>query len=252
MFITLAEETGSIVPIGAWVFETALAQLKAWETRWPEQARDLWLSVNLSTRQLAEPSLPESLAGIVQRTGVDPGRVLVEVTESVLVADAEAAARRLAALRALGLRVAIDDFGTGYSSLGVLEQMPVDVLKIAARFVERLGTDEHRPRLVEALVRLGDTLNLPTVAEGIENVTQLTVLQLLGCEMGQGFYLSRPLRVDRVEGRRWFLEAEMIHAGARLAVAHGVFIERRPDHFHSHQLWLQSQDPAGGPADPQA
>jgi diguanylate cyclase (GGDEF)-like protein len=199
-FVPLAEETGAIVPIGAWAFETALHQLHAWETRWPEQARDLWISVNLSTRQLAEPSLAQTIESILDRSRVDPGRVMVEVTESVLVADADAAARRLAALRALGLRVAIDDFGTGYSSLGVLEQMPVDVLKIAARFVERLGTDERRPRLVEAMVRLGDTLDLPTVAEGIENVTQLTVLQLLGCEMGQGFFLSRPLRVDRVEG----------------------------------------------------
>ncbi len=199
-FVPLAEETGSIVPLGAWVFETAVRQLAAWERRWPEQARDLWLSINVSARQLAEPTLPDTIAGIVAASGVDPSRLIVEVTESALVADAEDAAHRLSALRAIGLRVAVDDFGTGYSSLGVLEQMPVDVLKIASRFVDRLGTEERRPRLVEAMVRLGDTLGLPTVAEGIENVTQLTVLQLLGCELGQGFYMSRPLRVDRVEG----------------------------------------------------
>ena len=155
--------------------------------------------MNLSTRQLSEPSLPRTITAAIKATGIAPERLIVEVSESVLIADAEAAASHLAELRAIGLRVAIDDFGTGYSSLGVLEQMPVDVLKIAARFVERLGTDEQRPRLVEAMVRLGDTLSLPTVAEGIENVTQLTVLQLLGCEMGQGFFLSRPLRTGDVD-----------------------------------------------------
>ncbi len=198
-FVPLAEETGTIVQLGAWVFETAVEQLAAWDRSWPDQAGKLWLSVNLSTRQLAEPSLPRTIVAAIRATGVAPERLIVEVTESVLATDTEAAASRLAELRAIGLRVAIDDFGTGYSSLGVLEQMPVDVLKIAARFVERLGTDAPRPRLVEAVVRLGDTLSLPTVAEGIENVTQLTVLQLLGCEMGQGFFLSRPLRTEDVD-----------------------------------------------------
>ena len=198
-FVPLAEETGTIVQLGAWVFETAVEQLAAWDRSWPDQAGRLWLSMNLSTRQLSEPSLPQTITAAIKATGIAPERLIVEVTESVLIADAEAAASHLAELRAIGLRVAIDDFGTGYSSLGVLEQMPVDVLKIAARFVERLGTDEQRPRLVEAMVRLGDTLSLPTVAEGIENVTQLTVLQLLGCEMGQGFFLSRPLRTGDVD-----------------------------------------------------
>ena len=199
-FIPLAEETGTIVPLGAWAFETAVEQFAAWDRRWPDEARGLWLSVNLSTRQLADPSLPALISRVVEASGIAPGRLLLEVTESVLVVDADEATRQLATLRALGLKVAIDDFGTGYSSLSVLEQMPVDLLKIASRFVERLGSDEQRPRLVEAMVRLGDTLSLPTVAEGIETLTQLTVLQLLGCELGQGFYLSRPLRADRVEG----------------------------------------------------
>ena len=199
-FIPLAEETGAIVSLGAWVFETAVQQLRAWETRWPDEAGGLWMAVNLSTRQLADRNLPAVVEETIRRHGIDGSRVIAEVTESAIALDTALATERLAALRQLGIRVAVDDFGTGYSSLGVLEQMPVDVLKIAARFVERLGTNEQRPRLVEAMVRLGDTLDLPTVAEGIENVTQLTVLQLLGCEYGQGFHLSRPLRPERVEG----------------------------------------------------
>ncbi len=199
-FIPLAEEMGTIVRVGGWAFETAVQQLRAWETRWPDEAGQLWMSINLSTRQLADRSLLPTVEQAIGKAGISGSRLIVEVTESALAIDAAVAKERLEALQRLGIRVAVDDFGTGYSSLGVLEQMPVDVLKIAARFVERLGTSERRPRLVEAMVRLGDTLDLPTVAEGIENATQLTLLQLLGCELGQGFHLSRPLRPERVEG----------------------------------------------------
>ena len=199
-FIPLAEEMGAIVRLGGWAFETAVRQLRAWETRWPDEAGQLWMSINLSTRQLADRSLLPTVEQAIGEAGISGSRLIVEVTESALALDAEVAKERLEALQRLGIRVAVDDFGTGYSSLGVLEHMPVDMLKIAARFVERLGTSERRPRLVEAMVRLGDTLDLPTVAEGIENATQLTLLQLLGCELGQGFHLSRPLRPERVEG----------------------------------------------------
>jgi diguanylate cyclase (GGDEF)-like protein/PAS domain S-box-containing protein len=199
-FIPLAEEMGVIVQIGHWALEAAVQQLRAWGARWPDEAGHLWLSINLSLRQLAERDLPTTVEETLRRAGIEGSRLIVEVTESALAADAEAAAERLTALRRLGIRVAVDDFGTGHSSLGVLEQLPVDLLKIAARFVERLGTSRQRPRLVEAMVQLGDTLDLPTVAQGIENMTQLTQLRLLGCELGQGFHLSRPLQAKRVEG----------------------------------------------------
>ncbi len=199
-FMPLAEETGVIVRVGRWALETAVQQLRAWETRWPDEAGHLWVSINLSTRQLADRGLPATVEEAIRQAGIDGSRLIVEVTESALALDVESVTERLTALRQLGIRVAVDDFGTGHSSLWVLEQMPVDVLKIAPRFIERLGTNERRPRLVEAMVRLGDTLDLPTLAEGIENETQLALLQLLGCELGQGFHLSRPLRPERVEG----------------------------------------------------
>ena len=199
-FIPLAEETGAVVQLGRWAIETAVHQLRAWETRWPDEAGHLWLSINLSPRQLADRGLPVMVEAAIRRAGIAGSRLIVEVTESAVTVDVDTARERLTALQQFGIRVAVDNFGTGYSSLGVLEQMPVDVLKIAPRFVQRLGTNERRPRLVEAMVRLGDTLGLPTVAEGVENVTQLALLQRLGCEFGQGFHLSRPLRPERVEG----------------------------------------------------
>ena len=199
-FIPIAEETGTVVQLGRWAIETAVQQLRAWEKRWPDEAGHLWLSINLSPRQLADRGLPATVEESIRRAGLAGSRLIVEVTEGAVTIDVATATERLVALHRLGIRIAVDDFGTGYSSLGVLEQMPVDVLKIAPRFVQRLGTNERRPRLVEAMIRLGDTLGLPTIAEGVETATQLALLQRLGCEFGQGFQLSRPLRPELVEG----------------------------------------------------
>jgi EAL domain-containing protein (putative c-di-GMP-specific phosphodiesterase class I) len=184
------------VPLGAWVFETAVRQLAAWERRWPEQARDLWLSINVSARQLAEPTLPDTIAGIVAASGVDPSRLIVEVTESALVADAEDAAHRLSALRAIGLRVAVDDFGTGYSSLAYLTRLPLATLKIDRSFVQDEHASERSSAVARAIVALGANLQLRAVAEGVETVTRRDALISLGCKLQQGFLYGRAVPFD--------------------------------------------------------
>lgn len=197
-FIPMAEELGIIEPLGAWVMQQACAKFVEWKARYPQSGLD-YITVNVSAKQLVQQGFIYLVERTVEQNHMRPEDLRLEITETALMDAPQFVAQVLTELRQFGVKIYLDDFGTGYSSLGVLEQMPVDVLKIAARFVERLGTDAPRPRLVEAVVRLGDTLSLPTVAEGIENVTQLTVLQLLGCEMGQGFFLSRPLRTEDVD-----------------------------------------------------
>ena len=183
-FIPLAEETGHIVPIGQWVLEEACGQVAQAQRRRP-RGRPLVLSVNLSTRQLQHAGLVEEI--------VDPHNLLLEITESALIEDTDETIAILTALKELGVRVAIDDFGTGYSSLSYLRLLPVDVLKIAQPFIDALATDGEPEIFVDAIVHMGHTLNLEVVAEGVETPGQLAALRRMGCNIGQGFYFSRPL-----------------------------------------------------------
>jgi diguanylate cyclase (GGDEF)-like protein len=194
-FIPLAEETGLIVPIGHWVLRTACEQGAAWH----HQGRSLGISINVSARQLDDDGIVHDLADALAITGLDPGSLTLEITETTLMHDAESAAQRLNQLKALGVRIAIDDFGTGYSSLAYLRQFPVDALKIDRSFISGIAASRESKALIHTLVQLGKTLGLKTFAEGIEDQSQLQHLQREHCDSGQGFLFARPLEPEAID-----------------------------------------------------
>ena len=196
-FLHVAEETGLIVPMGAWVVEEACRRLAAWRAR-PEGAA-LRLSINLGARELTHPDAVTTVLGAVRRSGLDPSALTIEVTESTAMADRDTGFRALRDLSGEGVRVAIDDFGTGYSSLDQLRRMPVDVVKVDRSFVSRMSDDSTDRELVAAVVGMGRALNLLVVAEGIETEAQAAVLRDLGCGFGQGFLYARPLPADDLD-----------------------------------------------------
>jgi diguanylate cyclase (GGDEF)-like protein len=196
-FIPLAEETGHIHEIGAWVLEEALTQVKRWQDRLPG-GRGLYLSVNVSAFQLERPRFAAEVCEVLDRVGFHPAHLVLEVTESALVNEA-AALTHLTELRARGVRVAVDDFGTGYSSLRYLSRLPVDILKIDRSFVAELNGDPAGAAVAEAVIRLGQILKLDTVAEGIEQPAQAVELTELGCDNAQGYHFAEPLAVDAME-----------------------------------------------------
>jgi diguanylate cyclase (GGDEF)-like protein/PAS domain S-box-containing protein len=194
-FIGLAEETGLIVPIGAQVLREACRQVERWRVAGAGR-QPLCIKVNLSARQFAHPSLVEVVAGILAETGVDPARVYLEITESVLMDDAESTGAALSELKSLGVSLAVDDFGTGYSSLLYLKRFPVDELKVDRTFVAGLLGNAEDRAIVAAVVNLAHTLGLKAVAEGVESTGQLARLQELGCDMGQGYHFGRPMPAE--------------------------------------------------------
>jgi diguanylate cyclase (GGDEF)-like protein/PAS domain S-box-containing protein len=189
-FINVAEESGLIVPVGRWVLTEACRQVARWQR---ETGLPLRLSVNISARQLAAPRLAEHVAKTLRATGIKPRDLVLEITESMLVDDAERTIGKLHLLRELGVKLAIDDFGTGYSSLNYLRRLPVDVLKIDRSFVSGIGTQGDLESLTAAIVGIGRDLGLDTVAEGIEEPGQLDALRRMGCVLGQGYLYARPL-----------------------------------------------------------
>ena len=197
-FIPVAEETGLIVPLGRWVLQQACRDVSDWQARFPNTAPRM-VNVNLSGRQLQEAGLVDEVAAILRESGLAPSSLALEITESVLMGDAASAVIWLRELKALGLQIAIDDFGTGYSSLSYLQQFPVDTLKIDKSFVDGIGGEVERTALVGAIIELGRTLGLKTVAEGIEQPAQAAELTLLGCDVGQGYHFARPMDHDRFE-----------------------------------------------------
>jgi diguanylate cyclase (GGDEF)-like protein/PAS domain S-box-containing protein len=194
-FIPLAEETGLIVGIGEWILREACRQAKAWEVKWHPDV-PLTLSVNISGQQLQHAGVVDSVRRALARSGLRPHDLVLEITESVLMQHTETMLARLTELRAVGVRLAIDDFGTGYSSLSYLQRFPIDILKIAKPFVDDVGTGEGNPALARAIIALGESLSLRTIAEGIELREQWMGLRALGCEMGQGYFFARPLAAE--------------------------------------------------------
>jgi diguanylate cyclase (GGDEF)-like protein/PAS domain S-box-containing protein len=197
-FIEIAEETGLILPIGAWVLEEALASAARWQCL-DTQRNAPYVSVNVSVRQFREPGFVERVRAALTRTGAPAGSVLLEITESLLLRSDDTIFEDLTALRRLGVRIAIDDFGTGYSSLSYLRQFPIDVLKIDKSFIDDIGSPQQRA-LVDAIVRLAETLNLKVIAEGVETEAQREVLARMGCPHGQGYLFSRPLPLSEAVG----------------------------------------------------
>ena len=211
-FIPLAEETGLIVPIGRWVLRQACQQVSRWQDQLGH-GRRLNLSVNLSARQVQQPGLPADVADALAESGIPPERLVLEITESLLLYDQKGAAGKLDELKRLGVRLAIDDFGTGYSSLSYLRQYPIDVLKIDKSFINGVGASTEASQFVRAIVKLGQSLHLDVVAEGIEIGEQLSELRNARCEFGQGYYFAPPLQSHDIDR----LLAEQPTAAAPLA-----------------------------------
>jgi diguanylate cyclase (GGDEF)-like protein len=196
-FIPLCEQTGMIVPLGAWVLREACAQGALWQRRHP-QAEPISLSVNISPRQLLEPSFVDELRVIVEQSGFDTGLLIVEITENVFIEDVGSVIERLEAIRGLGVRIALDDFGTGFSSLGYLARLPIDVLKLDRSFVSELGPRGERA-LFHGIVALAHSLELTAVAEGVETEEQLAVLREAGCERAQGYLFAKPMAAAGID-----------------------------------------------------
>lgn len=188
-FIPIAETSGLIVPLGRWILSEACRQAATWKIG--DDEGFLSIAVNVSTRQLDDPEFVASVRAALEETGLEPGRLILEVTETAL-ADAAVAERVLTELRELGVRTALDDFGTGYSSLTYIERFPIDIIKIDRSFVAALDVGSRESKVVSAIVDLAGRLDMQTVAEGIESTEQLERLQGLGCKLGQGFLLARP------------------------------------------------------------
>ena len=189
-FIPLAEETGLILPLGRLVLGLACRQARRWQK---QGMPDLGISVNLSAKQLASRHLASEVGAALAETRLDPSTLTLEITESVLMLDSQGVITRLEELKALGVKIAVDDFGTGYSSLNYLRRFPVDALKVAKPFIDGLGTSREQERLAAAILRIGATLRLDTVAEGIEEQAQCDLLRKLKCKYGQGYLFSRPV-----------------------------------------------------------
>jgi len=194
-FIPLAEETGVIIDIGLWGLETVCRQLGDWQLR----GKDYYLSLNVSGRQIPDGLPASALADAIKRHGIEPERLVLEITEGVLLANVEQAQHWLSAVRELGCRIYLDDFGTGYSSLSYLKRFPVDTVKIDRSFVRDMGIDNSDRALVEAVVVMARSLGKQVVAEGVENAEQLAVLRQIRCRGVQGYYFSRPVPAEEFD-----------------------------------------------------
>ncbi len=200
-FIPLTEETGLIVPIGRWVLETACRQARAWELAGQPPIE---IAINLSPRQLRDPALLEHVRHVLDSTGLDPSRLVLEITEGLLIEDMALSRRVLTALKRLGIRLALDDFGTGYSSLSYLNSLPFDILKMDGSFTRNLsdarGDNLGGQAIARAIIALGQSLNMILVAEGVETAEQHAWLTKTGCDLVQGYHFGRPAAADDVTG----------------------------------------------------
>jgi diguanylate cyclase (GGDEF)-like protein/PAS domain S-box-containing protein len=248
VFIPIAEMTGAIVPIGAWVFLQACRAEADWRSRWGDDAP--YVSLNLSTRQLNETALAEHFSAIMKETGADPKRLLLEITETALMADVEANLRVLRCLSELGLSVAVDDFGTGYSSLSQLTRLPVSVLKIDRAFVDGIDKSEESRTVIRAIIGLGRSLGLKLVAEGVETGAQQRELCAYGCDLIQGYFFHRPLEesvfIDTVNR-----QPRDDVPGARPAVHFLIYVSRAtrpvsPEELDALQKHAQASNRAAG------
>jgi len=198
-FIPLAEETGLILPIGQWVLETACAQLKAWEA--DPFTRDLQLAVNVSAHQFHQPDFVEQVRQTLRSHALNPGRLKLELTESLVLDNIDDTIVKMQALRAAGVRFSMDDFGTGYSSLSYLTQLPLDQLKIDQSFVRNIGMKHNDAVIVQTIIGMAGTLGIEVIAEGVETEDQRAFLELHGCALCQGYLFGRPVPIEEFEAR---------------------------------------------------
>jgi diguanylate cyclase (GGDEF)-like protein len=214
-FIPIAEETGLILPLGYSVLEQSCRQVRDWQIRYPEY-QALTISVNVSAKQLQHPGLVGEVSEALRISQLEPSQLKLEITESVMMQDAESTIEKLRQLRSLWIQLAVDDFGTGYSSLAYLKRFPISILKIDRSFVNGLGEDPEDTAIVHSIVSLARALRLTVTAEGIETAHQLAQLRSLGCELGQGYYFGRPLPSHGAEALLAVSadESELVGAGA--------------------------------------
>ena len=210
-FIPIAEENGLIEPIGRWVLESACRQAALWYSSRPDSA-PIAMSVNLSAVQVARRTLPGVVGSALSSTGLDPACLSLEITETVMLRDADGLTEVLYALKALGVRLVLDDFGTGYSSLSYLTRLPLDVLKVDRSFVDGLGNEPRDTAITETIIAMSRALSMDVVAEGVETSEQVSELSRLGCTFAQGFHFSRALPAVEItaalrDGSRWLPSA---------------------------------------------
>ena len=196
-FIPIAEDTGLITALGAWVLREACHQMRAWQLQFPH-VPPLEVSVNLSPRQFQDPELIPTVLEVLEESGLPPASLQLEVTESVLIRDANQAIETLQRLKQIGVGLKLDDFGTGYSSLNYLCRLPCDSLKIDRSFVASMCDDENSLQVIRAILSLAQSLGKTVVAEGIDSTRHVAQLRDLGCEFGQGFFFSRPIPPEDV------------------------------------------------------
>jgi EAL domain-containing protein (putative c-di-GMP-specific phosphodiesterase class I) len=192
-FISVAEETGLIVPLGWWVLKEACRQAREWHVRYPSDPL-LLMNVNFSAKQLKGPDVVETVERILKETGLEPHCLSMDITETALIADAaDESIIALKRLNEMGVWISIDDFGTGYSSLAYLKRLPADILKVDKSFVDGLGENVEDLALVQLIVDTAHALGMHVVAEGIESAEQVEQLKEMGCDIAQGNYFSEPL-----------------------------------------------------------
>jgi EAL domain-containing protein (putative c-di-GMP-specific phosphodiesterase class I) len=192
-FVRIAEESGLIVPIGHWVLNEACKQAKNW---FDAGLTPISIAVNISAWEFRQIDFLGTVRAILNGTGLNPHCLQLEITESVLMENAESSAMILRELKNVGVQLAVDDFGTGYSSLSYLNQFPLDVIKIDQSFVDGIGVSKDNGIIVSAIIGMGNNLKLKVIAEGVENLTQLRFLRERHCEEGQGYYFSRPISAN--------------------------------------------------------
>jgi diguanylate cyclase (GGDEF)-like protein/PAS domain S-box-containing protein len=193
-FISVAEETGLIVPIGQWVLDQGCRQIRDWQKLYPHPR--LYVSVNLSAKQFMQPDLIDQVSLALDRAGLNPASLKVEITESMVMQNVESAQRMLGQLQALGVDISIDDFGTGYSSLSYLHRFPISTLKVDRSFVSSMTDNHENLEIVRTIVGLARNLRMDVVAEGVETLDQVAELRTMGCQYGQGYYFSKALNAE--------------------------------------------------------
>lgn len=194
-FIPIAEETGLILPIGQWILESVCRQIKLWEAN--PLARELQIAVNVSARQFYQPDFVALIANLVRETGINPARLKLELTESMVLDDVEDTVLKMNALKKVGVRFSMDDFGTGYSSLSYLTQLPLDQLKVDQSFVRNIGIKSSDSVIVQTIVGMANHLNMESIAEGVETQAQRNFLEQAGCRFYQGYLFGRPLPLEK-------------------------------------------------------
>src|SRR5258708_8113835 len=213
-FIAVADETGIILPINRQLLYDACRQLRSWQELFTSDP-PLTINVNITPKQFAQPDLASQISKALQETGLDPGCLNLETTETIAMADADRSSVVLSELKALGVRLEIDDFGTGYSSLSRLQRFPVDTLKIDRSFISRMDTDVESREIVRIILMLAHGLDLKVVAEGVETTVQANMLKEMGCELAQGYLYSKPVPSETIEQLLRNAQADRIQANVR-------------------------------------